>query len=111
MKRRIVSRLIFALMTPFTVPQAHAQSWGANHPWRASDNSRLAEQNYRISKGVQDGQLSSAQAQQLRANDHAIRTEERADSSVNGTHLTPQEQRTITSQENANSTAIYGARH
>ncbi|WP_118183873.1 hypothetical protein [Paraburkholderia phosphatilytica] len=111
MKPRIIFQLIAVLLLPLTISEAHAQTWAAHHPWRASDNSRLARQNYRISKGVQDGQLTHAQAHQLRADDHSIRTEERADASVNGSHLTPQEQRQISTQENANSSAIYGERH
>ncbi len=85
--------------------------WQQNHPWRAHDNARLNNQNSRIKHGVKDGQLTQQQAHQLHADDHSIRTEERADASVNGSHLTAQEQRQITTQENANSRAIYAERH
>jgi hypothetical protein len=111
MKRRIIFQLIYLLTTPLTITQVHAQTWAATHPYRASDNARLSNQNARITRGVQNGQISQAQAHQLRANDHAIRTEERADASVNGSHLTPQEQQQITAQQNANSNAIFNAKH
>ena len=88
-----------------------ATQWQKTHPWRAHDNARLANQNARIRQGVKDGQITRAQAQALHADDHAIRTEERADAAVNNGHLTAQDQRQITQQENANSQAIYAARH
>jgi hypothetical protein len=90
---------------------AHAQTFDQTHPRRAEVNGRLANQNARITQGVRDGQLSHAQAHQLRADDHAMRAEERADASVNGGHITRGEQRQINAQENANSRAIYGERH
>ena len=64
----------------------------------------------RIDAGLRDHQLNRAQAHQLRADDHSIRTEERADASVNGGHITRGEQRQINAQENANSRAIHGER-
>ncbi len=85
--------------------------WQKNHPLRAHDNARLERQNDRIRQDVKDGQLTQKQARQLRADDHSIRTEERADAYVNGSHLTAQDQRQITAQENANSRAIYAERH
>jgi hypothetical protein len=90
---------------------AVAGPWQRNHPARTYDNARLVMQNHRITQGVRDGQLTHAQAHQLRADDHAIRAEERADSAVNGSHLTGADQRQIRAQENANSRAIYDGRH
>ena len=91
---------------------AQAQTrWQAHHPWRTADNARLRNQNRRITAGVRDGQLSHGQARALRSDDRAIRGEERADSAVNGSHLTGGDQRAITAQENADSRAIYAGRH
>ncbi len=90
---------------------AQAQSFDATHPRRAEVNGRLGEQNARIRAGVADGQLNRRQARQLHADDHSIRTEERADASVNGGHITRGEQRQINRQQNANSRAIAGERH
>ena len=91
---------------------AQAQTrWQANHPWRTYDNARLREQNHRITQGVRDGQLSHAQAHALRADDRAIRAEERADASLHGSHLSYGQERQIYRQENANSRAIYAGRH
>ena len=90
---------------------ADAQSFAQTHPRRAEVNGRLANQNARITNGVRDGQLTHGEAHALRADDHAIRTEERADAAVNGGHITRGEQRSINRQENANSRAIFNGRH
>ena len=91
---------------------ANAQTaFDATHPRRAEVNGRLANQNARITQGVRDGQMNHAQARRLRADDHAIRAEERADAAVNGGHITRGEQRQINRQENVNSRAIYDERH
>jgi hypothetical protein len=75
-------------------------AWDAAHPRRAQVNSRLANQNKRIDNGLKDHQLTNSQARQLHKEDHAIRTEERADASIHGGHITKGEQRQINRQEN-----------
>lgn len=91
--------------------QAEAQTFAQTHPRRAEVNARLANQNARISNGVRDGQLTHGEAKAMRADDHAIRAEERADASVNGGHITRAEQAQLNRQENANSRTIYNGRH
>ncbi len=109
---RLATTALLASTLGLIAAQADAQTaWQRNHPWRTHDNARLANQNYRINQGLRDGQLSRNQARALRSDDHAIRAEERADSAINGTHLTRADQRQINSQENANSRAIYDGRH
>jgi hypothetical protein len=107
-----VSRIAMAMIAMTTLASAAvAGPWQRNHPARTYDNARLRMQNHRITQGVRDGQLTHAQAHALRSDDHAIRSEERADASVNGSHLTGADQRQIQAQENANSRAIYAGRH
>jgi len=108
MSKIAIAAAVAGLLATSAQAETH---WQAHHPWRTLDNARLRNQNYRITRGVRDGQISHSQAHALRADDHAIRAEERADASVNGTHLTRSDQRQITQQENANSRAIYDARH
>lgn len=91
--------------------QAQAQSFAQTHPRRAEVNERLSNQNARISNGVKDGQLTHGEAKAMRADDRAIRAEERADAAVNGGHITQAEKRNLNRQENANSRAIYNGRH
>ena len=91
--------------------QAEAQSFAQTHPRRAEVNARLANQNARITQGVRDGQLTHGEAKAMRADDHAIRAEERADASVNGGHITRAEQTQLNRLENANSRTIHDGRY
>ena len=91
--------------------QAETQSFAQTHPRRAEVNARLANQNARITQGVRDGQLTHGEAKAMRADDHAIRAEERADAAVNGGHITRAEKHTLNRQENADSRAIENGRH
>ncbi len=86
-------------------------AWRASHPRRAEVNQRLDNQNARIREGVQSGKLTHAQAAQLHADDHQIRTEERAMAKENGGHVTKAEQRALNQQENATSAQIYNEKH
>lgn len=91
--------------------QAGAQSFSQTHPRRAEVNGRLANQNARITQGVRDGQLTHGEAKAMRADDRAIRAEERADVSINGGHITRAEKQQLNRQENANSRTIHAGRH
>ena len=81
-------------------------AWRESHPRRAEVNTRLANQNARIRQGVRNGTLSKSQAQQLHAEDHAIRQEERGMASQNGGHITKGEQHVLNQQENGVSNQI-----
>ena len=78
------------------------------HPARAEVNARIATQQHRITQEVKAGEITHQQAQELRANDHAIRQQERAYAQANGNHghLTRAQVRALNSQLNANSQAI-----
>ena len=101
-----------ALVVPLGVTApAGAQTFDQTHPRRAEVTARLANQNTRIKQGVRDGQLTQGEAGAMRADDRAIRAEERADAAVNGGHITRAEQAQINRQENANSRTIRDGRH
>ena len=86
---------------------ASAESfWQFNHPRRAEVNERLANQNVRINREVREGELSPWQARRLHRDDFAIRREERAMASFNGSHITRGEQRALNHQENVMSRRI-----
>ena len=110
-KIKIAGGALALVLTVGFAADASARSWVATHPRRDEVNSRLARQNYRIREGVLHGQISRGQARQLHTDDRAIRGEERADASVDGSHIGRGEQHQINQQENANSRAIYGERH
>ena len=80
--------------------------WQADHPRRAEVNTRLANQNARIRQERATGHITTAQAQQLHAQDHQIRQEERDMASQNGGHITTGEQAVLNHQENVTSHEI-----
>ena len=92
---------------------ANANAWNRHHPARTQINHRLANQNRRITAGVRDGPLTHAEAHALRADDHAIRAQERADAAAdhNHGHLTKAQIQNLNQEENANSRAIATDRH
>jgi hypothetical protein len=81
--------------------------WGQNHPRRAEVNGRLNNQNSRIDRKVNDGQMSRGEANKLHHEDHQVRQEERDMASQDHGHITRQEQRTLNHQENKISRQIY----
>jgi hypothetical protein len=102
------SMVAITLLTLGTsVTSASAETlWQFNHPRRAEVNERLGFQNYRIHQGVADGRITPFQAQQLHAEDYAIRSEERAMAGISGGYITPAEQRALNQQENVVSRQI-----
>ena len=75
--------------------------WEQSHPRRDQVNDRLATQHQRINHELREGELTRPQAGRLRAEDHTIRREERAMSSLNHGHITRSEQKVLNQQENA----------
>jgi hypothetical protein len=80
--------------------------WEKNHPRRDQVNDRLAHQDARIHEEVKEGDLTHKQAASLHAQDHAIRTEERAMASQHNGHITKRDQKVLNKQENAVSKEI-----
>ena len=111
--------LVGALATSAWMVQAKATGRGnptggkfaAEHPRRNEVNTRIDNQRARINQGVKSGELTKQQAQQLRANDRAIKQQEHADVKANGGYLTRSEQNQLNKEENANSTLIHDEKH
>ena len=74
--------------------------WDKHHPRRDQVNDRLHHQDARIHNEVKEGDLTHAQAVDLHAQDHAIRTEERAMASQHNGHITKAEHKALNQQEN-----------
>ena len=90
-----------------SVSSASAETlWQYYHPRRAEVNQRLANQNYRINDGVEDGRISPWRAARLHAEDRMIRGEERFMARLNGGYITPAQQRALNQQENVVSRQI-----
>jgi hypothetical protein len=85
--------------------------FAVEHPRRNEVNTRVNDQRARINQGVKSGELTKQQAQQLRANDRAIKQQEHADVKANGGYLTGSEQKQLNKEENANSTMIHDEKH
>ncbi len=110
-----MTKLLHAALAAATLlvasPSFADTRWEQTHPRRDQVNDRLANQNRRIDNGAKTGRLSPQQAHQLHREDHAIRTEERADASLHGGHITKGEQRQLNRQENQVSRQIYREKH
>ena len=85
---------------------AEETQWQKDHPRRTQVNKRLKNQNKRINKEVKEGEMSKAEAKQLKNKDKAIRQEERDMAKQNGGHITKGEQKVLNQQENAVSREI-----
>ena len=111
--------LVVALATSALTIKAEATGKGnptggkfaVEHPRCNEVNTRIDNQRERINQGVKNGTLTGQQAQQLRANDRAIKQQEHADVKANGGNLTPGEQKQLNQEENANSTLIRDEKH
>lgn len=115
MKKTLKQLSFVALVAALTIPsmQAHAdqKTFAEKHPRRAEVNKRARNQNRRINQGVKSGTLTTAQAQQLKANDASIKAQERADVKANGGYITKDQQKQLNQEENANSKMIYDEKH
>jgi len=83
------------------VAVAQDTPWEKHHPRRDEVNDRLSNQDKRIHKDVNDGDLTKAQAAALHKDDRTIRQEERDMASLDGGHLTKLDQKALNQQETA----------
>ena len=81
-------------------------AWQKHHPRREQVNHRLAHQNHRITQERREGELTHAQARDLRAEDRGVRGQERYDASKDGGHITKAEQGQLNHEENGVSQQI-----
>lgn len=107
-RTKLVSAIALSsiLALNFAGTAAAETQWEKNHPRRDQVNDRLENQNKRINHEVKEGELSKAQAANLRKDDRQIRQEERDMASQDHGHITKQEQKTLNQQENAVSKEI-----
>jgi hypothetical protein len=119
MIRTVTYLLAGVLATSMWIARAEAQANGnptggnfaAEHPRRDEVNTRVGNQRERINQGLKNGTLNKQEAQQLRANDRAIKQQEHADVKANGGYLTGAQQKQINKEENANSQLIHDEKH
>jgi hypothetical protein len=89
---------------------ASAQTATAEHPHRAGVNARQHRQAGRIKDGVQDGSLTRGERNHLRADEAAIRAEERV-YRRSGYGLSPRERRDLERDLNQTSREIRRFKH
>jgi hypothetical protein len=119
MIRTVTYLLAGVLVTSTWIVKAEAQANGnptggnfaVEHPRRNEVNTRVDNQRERINQGLKNGTLDKQQAQQLRANDRAIKQQEHADVKANGGYLTGAQKKQINQEENANSQMIRDEKH
>lgn len=102
--RLILASALVGLITPAAA--SANDRWQDHHPRRVEVNKRLENQSDRIAAERREGDLTAAQARQLRRDDRSIRREERAMARLDGGHLTKADQRALNQQENAVSRKI-----
>ena len=107
LNRKSVTTIILASTAAMMSTGAVAGTrWQNHHPRRVEVNHRLANQNRRIDHERREGEITGAQAHALHQDDHAIRSQERADATTDGGHITKGEQHHLNQELNANSGAI-----
>lgn len=89
---------------------AKGETFQEKHPRRAEVNKRIRNQNKRINQGVKDGQLTPAQAQQLKGEEAGVKAQERAEVKANGGYLTKGEQKQLNQELNQDSKQIHNER-
>jgi hypothetical protein len=87
------------------------EDWKEDHPRRAEVNKRLNNQAQRVDEGVATGKLTTGQARELHAEDHAVRQQERAMAAEHDGHITKGEQNKLNREENRISDQIHDEKH
>ena len=77
----------------------------------ATINQRKANQQERIGNGVKSGQLTAGETSHLEHQEAGINKEERGMRAQDNGHLTKQDRRTLTKQQNQESRRIYRDKH
>ena len=118
MKNLSMAVLAVSLLVPAAFVRADTAAtnpahptFAQKHPRRAQVNHRVKNQEKRINKDLASGKITEQQADQLKANDKAIKQQERADVKANGGYLTKDQQKQLNQEENANSKLIKDEAH
>lgn len=103
----IAAGLIAASAVALPATASARNAWQNHHPARTHINHRIAHQQLRITHEVRQGDMSRAEARDLRGDLHGIRAEERSLAQANGTgHLTRDQARDLNQQLNQTSHEI-----
>ncbi len=109
--RRALVTISFAIGAALVAGAASAQTPAAPADRPATINQRLENQQDRIQAGTKDDQLTKGERTHLRADDAAIRAQERVYRRADGGKLTNGERRQLNRELNRTSRQIYRDRH
>ena len=98
--------LLAALGLALVAPTPALANWRTAHPRRTEVNARLRNLDRRVGAERREGDLTNAQARDLRGEDRTIRQEERDMARNDNGHITKPEKRVLNQQENALSSQI-----
>jgi hypothetical protein len=104
---QVALALFFALSAASLVAQTATTQATAN----ATINQRKLNQQDRIAKGVQSGQLTAGETAHIEKQESAINREERAMRAQDNGHLTTADKKLINHQQNQESKRIYRDKH
>ncbi|MDE2278319.1 MAG: hypothetical protein KGK04_01910 [Xanthomonadaceae bacterium] len=102
----LLSLTAFAVAAPSIARERHDHRFEHRHPRRDQVVDRTQRQNRRITNQVREGELTHAQAHALRASDHSVAQQQRADAKANGGYITKTQQKALNQELNANSKQI-----
>ena len=100
-RKALVLTMIGVVALGSAVPAFAEGVWNRTHPRRAEVNHRIGNHERQIRHDVRDGQLSRGQGRALMAQERAVRSDERADARLDGSHITRGEQAQLNSDLNA----------
>jgi hypothetical protein len=111
LKHRVIAAVVgLGLCTSTASAQTPATTTPPTDP-HMTINQRLENQHDRIQAGTKDDQLTKGERTHLRADDAAIRAQERVYRQANDGRLTKNERRQLNRELNRSSRQIYRARH
>jgi hypothetical protein len=109
MVRTVFTSIGFAICASAAFAQAPATTTPPDKP--TTINERIENQRDRIAAGTKDDQLTKGESTRLRADDAAIKAQERVYRSANDGKLTKGERKQLNRELNRNSRRIYRDRH
>ncbi|MGL4314386.1 MAG: hypothetical protein ACRCSO_10395 [Sphingomonas sp.] len=99
MTRSTKTKLIAFAGIALIIPTAASANWRTSHPRRAEVNARARNIDRQIASERREGELTGAQAAQLRRDDNGIRREEHQMAVLDHGHITKADQRALNQQE------------
>jgi hypothetical protein len=111
MTKTTAMSLAIGLVLCASAPSAQTPAATSADEKPSTINQRLENQHDRIQAGVKDDQLTKSEATHLRADDAAIRAQERVYRNSNGGKLTKGERAQLNRELNRSSRQIYRDRH